>query len=54
MYTYKIVTFTNLLGTSRMILRSDGTYIPFDPDNTQYQEYLVWVADGNVAEEVQG
>jgi len=21
--------------------------IPFDPDNTDYQAYLAWVADGN-------
>ena len=21
--------------------------IPFDPDNTDYQEYLKWVAEGN-------
>ena len=21
--------------------------IPFDPDNTDYQEYLAWVAEGN-------
>ena len=21
--------------------------IPFDPDNTDYQEYLEWVAEGN-------
>ena len=31
-----------------MILRiSDMTYIPFDPDNTDYQAYLKWVAEGN-------
>ena len=24
--------------------------IPFDPDNTDYQEYLEWVAAGNTAE----
>ena len=22
-------------------------WIPFDPDNTDYQEYLKWVAEGN-------
>ena len=22
-------------------------YIPFDPDNTDYQEYLEWIAEGN-------
>ena len=25
--------------------------IPLDPDNTDYQEYLEWVAAGNTAEE---
>jgi len=24
-----------------------GSYIPFDPANTDYQEYLEWVAEGN-------
>jgi len=26
---------------------SDNAYIPFDPDNTDYQTYLKWVAEGN-------
>jgi hypothetical protein len=25
----------------------DSVYIPFDPDNTDYQAYLKWVAEGN-------
>jgi hypothetical protein len=25
----------------------DNAFIPFDPDNTDYQEYLKWVAEGN-------
>jgi len=29
---------------------SDNACIPFDPDNTDYQAYLKWVAEGNVAE----
>jgi hypothetical protein len=26
---------------------ADNAYIPFDPANTDYQEYLKWVAEGN-------
>ena len=32
---------------TKMILRLDGTYIPFDPANTDYQAYLKWLAEGN-------
>ena len=30
---------------------ADGASIPFDNANTDYQEYLEWVADGNTPEE---
>lgn len=26
---------------------SDNHFIPFDPDNRDYQAYLKWVAEGN-------
>jgi hypothetical protein len=26
---------------------SDNAFIPFDPDNTDYQAYLKWVSEGN-------
>jgi len=29
---------------------SDGASIPFDPDNTDYQEYLRWLEAGNTPE----
>lgn len=25
----------------------DNAFIPFDPDNTDYQEYLKWLSEGN-------
>ena len=38
--------------TSCVITVQNGVYlsIPFDPANTDYQEYLSWVAEGNTAE----
>ena len=29
---------------------SDNAFIPFDPDNTDFQEYLQWLAEGNEPE----
>ena len=49
-YTYKHLK--DLQGnTGKYILRKeDYLNIPFDPENTDYQEYLEWVAEGNTAE----
>ena len=33
-----------------LIRLSDNANIPFDPANTDYQEYLKWVAEGGVPE----
>ena len=31
-----------------VIRTADNAFIPFDPANTDYQEYLKWIAEGNV------
>ena len=32
---------------------ADNAFIPFDPDNTDYQEYLAWLEEGNTPEEAE-
>tara|TARA_R100001082_G_C4295110_1_gene129909 strand:- start:509 stop:697 length:189 start_codon:yes stop_codon:yes gene_type:complete len=51
--TYKLVRDPSTNGEN-VVLYTDKNgkrlYIPFVPDNTDYQEYLAWVAEGNTAE----
>jgi hypothetical protein len=43
---YQLIKFKDPVwnGVRRL---SDMASIPFDPDNTDYQAYLKWVAEGN-------
>ena len=41
---------TGSVDTKGVIRKEDGAWIPFDEANTDYQEYLLWVAEGNTAE----
>jgi hypothetical protein len=44
---YKL--FKDLMGNQNQVIRlSDNAYIPFAEDNTDYQAYLKWLAEGNV------
>lgn len=43
---YKI--YKNINGDIVVVERlSDNAFIPFDQDNTDYQAYLKWLAEGN-------
>ncbi len=48
MTTYKLQK--GFEGEVRSVLRSDGWSIPFDPANTDYQQYLKWLEEGNTPE----
>ena len=47
---YKLLIDTPM-GKAQCVQRlSDNAFIPIDEQNTDYQEYLKWVAEGNTPE----
>ena len=44
---YKLNSLDSLGNQSSVIRVDTMTYIPYDNDNTDYQTYLAWGADGN-------
>jgi len=47
---YKLTSYS----ANHIIRLEDGRFIPFDPANRDYQEYLKWVAEGNTPQPAEG
>ena len=44
------MTYKLLQDKKAVLRKADNAYIPFDEANTDYQEYLQWVAEGNTVD----
>ena len=54
---YKKISHRKVDGTyfeeNAVLLIETNSYIPFDPANTDYQQYLLWLEEGNEPEEAE-
>jgi hypothetical protein len=44
---YKLLPKTEFGEPTCLLRVADNAFIPFDPDNTDYQEFLAWCEQGN-------
>ena len=44
---YKLINYQGWEGVFRLL---DSATIPINPDNTDYQQYLKWLEEGNTPE----
>jgi len=47
----KCLDINGQINDKSIVRIADNAFIPFDPANSDYQQYLAWVAEGNTAEE---
>lgn len=47
MKEYKQIKFGEKINDTFILRLEDNACVPFDPANTDYQEYLKWLSEGN-------
>lgn len=50
---YKLLKDVTTQQLSNSVLRSDGACIPFDPANTDAQQFAKWLKDGGTPEQAE-
>ena len=55
MADYSIITLTHRDGSTTQTIKrnADNAHIPMNEANTDYQEYLKWLSEGNTPEEAE-